>query len=339
LSIVVQENWSGRSLSLVPPWVAVREFTVTGTTDQSEALVAEGIPQRDEEHPENAELTCEGPKVTRVLGPEFFVITCEYTIDEKDEDDGDPLNKRAEINWEKGVITEQVDRDLDNLVICDSGGFRYPNVSRDMYFKILRVQFNQPYYDPALSVNYENAVNHAALTVAGYQVAIQHMRCVDIGPNGPYSPGDRYVSMMATFEIFFTSFLGAYPFQHRFLDQGETGWYEGDGGRGGNALESGKFINATDKSLAGNVRLNGSGKPLPLTGGNNILVGETGQTPQEPPSPAAAYKTEFYDANGTIQGITSANASTQAVFRYFKKARVLNLSPLLVLLNNSLRTP
>lgn len=330
MAITVTENWSAATLSLVPPFVAYREFAVTGTENQDEALEAAGIPQREEEHPRNAALTCEGPRVVRVLGPEYFHVGCQYTIDEKDGSDGDPLNKVAELTWGPLSISEPTDRDLDNRVIQNSATFAIAGASRRVEYDELTIKCFMPYFDHTLNQRFRNTVNDDDIEVDGMPVAAEHMRFVRAVPGAPYRPGDRFVQMNFTFEVFFDDQLGRYPFQHRFLDQGESGWYD-DGG----TKRTRRFSNGAGDLLNDAVRLDGAGRPLPEIHGS-VKVGESDADPVTPEiGPVDAYAREYYTADGTRSD--TVTGESVAVFLYYKAVRVVDFTPLLSLLNQKLQ--
>jgi hypothetical protein len=331
MAIVVTENWSAASLSIVPPWKAYREFAVTGTANQDEALEAAGVPQRDDPHPRNATLTAEGPHIARVLGPEYFHVGVEYTISEKDDSDGgDHLSRVAELSWAPIVRVEPVDRDLSNRVIQNSATFPITGASRTIEYDELTIKCYMPYFDHTLNQQFRNSVNHQAIEVDGMPVEAEHMRFVRAMPGAAYKPGAQYVQMNFTFEVFFDDQLGRYPFQHRFLDQGDAGWYD-DGG----TKRTKRFSDGAGELLFQAVRLDGAGRPLAGIH-DGVKVGEGNEEPVTPElGPVNAYAREYYDEAGTRW--ESPTASTVAVFLYYEAVRVVNFTPLLSLLNAKLQ--
>jgi hypothetical protein len=329
MPIVVQELWSTASLSIVPPWKAYREFTVTGTTNQKEAVEAEGIPQRGDPHNRNPVLTAEGPRIVRVLGPEYFHVGVDYTQSEKDSFDGDPLNKIAELSWGTTTISEPVDRDLDHRVIQNTAGFLLPGVTGEREYDTLTVMYFAPYYDQTLNKRFRNSVNLKPMTVDDMPVDAQHMHCVRIVPAGAYRSGDRFIQMRAEFNICFDDSLGTYPFQHRLLDAGPKGNFNDDG-----TIRPRYFSDGRGEILHEDVRLDGVGKPLTKVHAS-VKVGETNADPVSPLNPVSVLYKEFFD-NAGVKG-DALTANTVATFIYFKKRRVVDLTPLLELLNQKIR--
>jgi hypothetical protein len=334
MAIVVKENWSGQRLNLKWPWTASREFTVTGTTDPVTALEATGLPLRNDGHPANpARLICEGVEIKDVPGPSFFVITANYSCPESGKfDDGnedDPLQEPARISWTKMDVTELVDRDVNGRAILNSNGSPADPMPLPCTMRQLIITKNFPYFDIVLADTYENAVNSTAINLSGVvTVAEQHMRCACIAPATEYEAGALFVPMRFVFEIYTTDVLGNYPFQYRQMDGGTEGWYS-DTSTNPATKRKAKFSNGKGELLSDVVRLDGTGKPLTLMF-SAVKVGESNATPVTPPAAVQAYAREYYTADGTAQG--SANASTAAVFNIWKRARIVDMTPLLELL-------
>jgi hypothetical protein len=120
----------------------------------------------------------------------------------------------------------------------------------------------------------------------------------------------RYVRMYYMLEIVLHDQLGARPFQHRILDQGEWGWWS-DGG----TKKRAKFTGAdnTDNPVSGVIRMDGFGLPLASLY-SSIKVGNN-HTPVAPPAPSKEFA---YDTD----------AGGKAVWLYYRKSRSVDLRAL-----------
>lgn len=337
--IEVTENWSGDLPTLAFPLRAQKEFLVSGTSDAAQALAAVDpstgvrVYQRGDGHPMNTQrLRCSGPEVVRKEGPEFWVIRCPFELDQGNftDDDPDPLKLPTLITWSPAIATFPADHDLDNRVKANSAGQVFQGGQRTVRYKQLTLVKNLLYYDLAMSRDYEGAVNSKVVTLSGaITVAVQHMFCVSIAPAiANYPPNSPFLPIAFVFDIYPEGILGAYPFQEKFLDCGQYGWYDKSGTK-----TQGRFVNALGDPID-DVRLDGTGLPLTKTSGGGVMIGspEGGGnfTPVTPPHAGTAYQKEYYSgAGGNPQA--SLKADTEATFLYFKEARIVDFSPLLEL--------
>lgn len=321
MPLVVTENWSGRKLSLRPPWTASRTFVVTGTTDEGTALAAVDatdstvkIPQLNDVHPYSSRLLCTGPAVSERKGIDYWVIQADYAIPDAGQfpsiSGDDPLAQEMTVSWEPVEISEPVDTDLDGRPILNSAGKPFKsNPSRPLTYLRFKVERNEPYFDIMKFKTYANSVNEAAVTISGVTFAAQHLRCSLIIPSAPYlADSASFVKMAYIFEAVPEGLLGDYPFQHRIADEGDEGCFLNPDT---SKLEYAKFTNSRKDELT-NVRLNGSGIPL-STVYQDISVGG-GYTPQSPYKAVSPYKKDV--------------TSDQVVWLYYKKTRVVDFSPL-----------
>lgn len=328
MPVVVTENWSGYRMSYKPPWNATREFVVTGVTSGSAALVAvdandssKKIPREKEEHPEGAALLCAGPEIKERKGTDYWVIACSYGLDDGKIEavGGDPLNIKPTYTWEHVEVSEQVDVDLDGRPILNTAGFPLDGACRPVVYKRLHVVRNEPSWNVSRSIACENAVNDAIINLGnGVQIAKQHMRCASITPDGSYTAGFRFLPMHYIFEVIFDDSLGAYPFQHRFLDLSTQGWYSDSGTK-----RSARFSNGKGELMDEAVRLDGTGLPL-LSAFTNVKVGQGNAAAVVPPKEVNVYANEYYK-NGVKQ---AALSGADATILYFKRTRVVDLSVL-----------
>jgi hypothetical protein len=329
MPIRVREIWSQRRLSLREPWQAMRVFNVDGAASDAAACLAQDavsgfrIPQYKDAHDSTTSLLCGGPAVVGRDGPTSYQVQCAYELDPRATGGagGNPLSKPVEITWETVEISEPVDSDLDHLPILNSAGEPLRGGSRNITFKRLKLVKNMPYYDINLSVSYENSVNSAAMTFLGQvSIDVQHMRCAVIGPTTTYTTVSPFVPIMFLFDVFLDDSLGKYPFQHRFLDASTVGWYTDSGTK-----KVAKWSDGKGNVFGSDVRLDGTGIPLPGPY-SNIKVGEDNASPVTPPKAISYYQKEIYSDAGQLTPLVSP--ATQAVFLYWKKARIKDLSPL-----------
>jgi hypothetical protein len=320
MPLVVTENWSGRKLSLRPPWTASRTFVVTGTTDEGTALAAVDatdstvkIPQLNDVHPYSSRLLCTGPAVSERKGIDYWVIQADYAIPPAGGWSGtpdDPLDQDPVITWDPIEINEPVDTDLDNRPILNSAGvpFKSPP-SRPITYLRFKIERNEPYFDISKFTTYANAVNSAAITISGVSFAVQHLRCSLVMPSAPYSASiGSYVRMMYVFEAVPYLLLGAYPFQHRMADIGDEGYYSDSGTK-----RLAKFSNGKGETIS-DVRLDGSGLPLTTAYASVVKVGEGNASPVSPPV--------------AVDTLATDTTSSAARWLYYKRVKVVDFSPL-----------
>jgi hypothetical protein len=320
MAIVVTENWSGRKLSLRPPWTASRTFVVTGTTDEGEALAAVDatdssvkIPQLNDVHPYSSRLLCTGPAVSERKGIDYWVIQADYAIPQAGQfppiSGDDPLAQEMTVSWEPVEISEPVDTDLDGLPILNSAGFPFKsNPSRPITYLRFKVERNEPYFDIGKFTTYANSVNESAVTISGVTFAAQHLRCSLIIPSAPYlAESASFVKMAYIFEAVPYLLLGEYPFQHRLADIGDDGWY-----LDGSTKRSKKFSNGKGETVS-DVRLDGTGLPL-VTPFPDVKVGDNNADPVTPPQGV-----DKYDLDVSSDAVT---------WLYYKRVKVVDFSPL-----------
>jgi hypothetical protein len=332
--ITVRENWSARRLSLRWPWNAYREFTVAGASTEAIALTAVdpvsglAIPKEKDGHVANVtRILCLGPEVKECVGTDYWTIGCNYQASDtggtgSPDHTDDPLLEPAEIQWDHAEVSEAVDRDVIGRPILNSAGLPFEaQPSRDTPFKKFTIVKNFPFFDLTLCATYDNTVNSAAISLGmGISAAEQHLRCVSIIPAAPYRATATFVPVAFSFELVALNTLGLYPFQHRIMDVGREGWTSGGKHKPFSVLndDTGKF-----DPIDSPIRLNGTGVPIiPLFA--NVKVGDAGSTPAAPITQTNTYQKETT--------LISGSTNTAAVFLYFQKTRVVDMSPLLALL-------
>jgi hypothetical protein len=129
--------------------------------------------------------------------------------------------------------------------------------------------------------------------------------CTAIHPAAQFTASSPYVPILYEFDVVFNDALGTYPFQHRYLDQGENGWATI------NSVKTKlRFVGSTGEPVPRPIRLGGGG--IPITSINpGIKVGEQKATAVAPPSAV-----DFYH---------SLNTSAVAFFIWYKRCKEVNL--------------
>jgi hypothetical protein len=294
LGIVVTENFSGRKLSYCAPWRANRQVVVTGTYEPDVALNNCGFTINQSWSATFPSLKCSGPTITAQPGPQHFVIDVPF-----EQPPGgvfpdptlDPLNQPERISWQPCEISLPVDIDLSGRPIINAAGDPFSPPSRRVTFKRFRAIRNEPFYDVAKSNAFENTVNKAAMTVLGYSVAAEHMRCCVITPGvQDYLPTAEYLPIVYEFEIVFGDALGKYPFQHRFFNQGIHGWANDTGN--GNTPKLWQFSDGVNTLVGKEIPLDLDGKPY-SSDFSYVRVSDRNFSPVPRPTPANFYQTEL----------------------------------------------
>jgi hypothetical protein len=315
----VTEKFSGRSLSEHGnPWTAKRVFEVSGATNDTDAISAVPGVARGSAHPQNPGLVSTGPYLESWRGPIFAEIGVDYTSGPNygfAEDD--PLNQPDVITWEPFEISEPVTRDIKGRVIMNMGGDVFQGATQIFTMVRLTVVRNMPFVDAARIATYSNAVNKNAMTVGGIPIAAEHMRCACIHPLISISSETRYVPIAHVLEMILDDSLGDYPFQWKFLNQGENGWYD-DGG----TSRKGRFCNgklSSTEPLSEPIRLDADGTPLTTTTVDQDWVKVLKED-----------GTGFADpvANPNTVDVYKSVGSPSSIFLYFQKCRLVDFVPM-----------
>lgn len=313
MAIEVTEDPLKNRLSLRPPWRAYREFIVTGTNDASAALAAVdgtsgvSIPQADDAYPAYSHLRCVGPDVRERKGVEFWCIGCDYEIPAAGNatiGGTDPLLEKPWIEWNAMTISEPTDIDIDGRPIMNAAGdtLSASRFIRGFSFTVTR---NEPFFDILKSEEYSMMVSDRDITIGGVIFPAETLALMSIAPTSRYQFGARYVNIGYYFERL--PRINPYPFQHRFINAGDQGWYTS-----GSGPSKGRFTNADDQ-IVDSIKLNLDGTPFVPTGevikvANNAAIA----------NPTAV---DFYDVE------TLPDNGGFAI--YFKKYRVGDLTPIL----------
>lgn len=327
MAIIVTEDPLKVRASLRDPWRAYREFIVTGTSDTEAALEAVdgtsglAVPQADEEWVPGSSLKCLGPEVVDRKGVDYWRIGCEYIVPpggSVTQNDPDPLLRKPRVSW--GVLrqSQSVDVDLDGRPILDTAGNPFSGAVRDMGGYSFNVVRNEPFFDITKSHEYSLCVCDRNVTVDRVTFKKYRLLLDYIIPVGDYEFGARYVTMGYQFHYLPSDVLGEHPWQHRFLNIGDEGWYQGT------AKCKGKFTNEAGDVISG-VRLDLNGVPIAFSG---TTVKVATHAPISNPVPQTLTMRAGSSTVTATEELTSG-ATTIGYAIHFKKVEIKDLTPIL----------
>ena len=289
---------------------------MTGTTDAVAALTADdgttAVPQADAGHPGNGRLKCLGPEVKERKGPDYWVIGCEYEIPNAGNatvGTTDPLLEKPFVEWRPLTTSEPVDTDLDGRPIANAAGDLFQGATRSVRGFSFTVTRNEPFFDILKSETWSNTVNSVDMMISGVLFPANTLLLASIAPTGRYQFGAKYVNIGYDFERL--PLINKHPFQHRYLNVGDQGWYTS-----GSGPSKGKFVNEGGDVIS-SVKLALDGTPLSPSG-EAIYVGGGGTRSAAIATPTA-----------TTQFSTEALPSNGGWALYFKRVRVADLRVIL----------
>jgi hypothetical protein len=286
---VATERWQGRTLTQdatsYTSWTAEISWDVIEADNETDALSAAGIPALRDPHPQNPLLKCRS-RTPREDGFNKFIITCTYGIEQESwtAPDADPLAQPPRVRWNTCTSSEDVDRDIDGNPIVNSVGDAFSSPAKRRFntksFTIFR---NEPFYNFAASLIYENTINSVAWTVLGVTFPAGTIMCACIEPTNEYDANAAsYVTMAYTFEVAGLTRdynpTSASLFQLRLLDQGQRAKYTH-----ASVTTIGELYTAKGSQISSDVRFDPNGKPVDTT-----LKVERKHTPINCAAPAGA---------------------------------------------------
>lgn len=329
MSIEVTEDGRASRQSRKAPWTAYREFIVTGTTDDNAALVAvDGstslrVPQEDDSIAAGSYLKCEGPEIKDKKGLGYYVIGCNYSIKTTEgvSGNGNPLEEEPRVNW--GVLRQshQVDVDLDGRPICDTAGNLIANATREMGGFSFNITRPEPFFDIQMADAYSLCVNDRDIQIGGVTFRKYRLLLDYIIPQGDYTFSAKFVRMGYQFHYLPARILGEHPWQHRFMNAGDEGWYQGTD------KSKGKFVNEAGEVVTG-VRLDLTGKPIKIAGVTYRVGATTIQEPIANPTPQTLKMTTPGGEIDAHEALTSGS-TTIGYALLFKKVEIKDLRPIL----------
>lgn len=307
----VTRDWTKARIADTDPQTASEVYHVSGSfSSDGDALTAvdsvtgEYVRQRGAGHDYSAALVCKGPQILECKSPlAYYVIGCQYDETAESPGTSNPLAKTPTWTWETVYVSEMTDRDARDVAITNTA-MDPVQVPRDIFYKRLHFQQVEAFYDIAKCEAFENRVNSHEMIIAGQRVEAEHCRLVTALPVGEQSGAQTFTRMSYIFEIVFGDQLGSYPFQHRFLNQGDYGWWN-DGG----TKRRSKFSDGKGNLVDGPIRLAWDGTPVsPLHSANRV-----GKDNAAAVAPAAA------------SGELTYETMTNAVWLYYSKCLTADL--------------
>ena len=129
------------------------------------------IPKRYQAHPEDSQAYCVRLTPTRRTGyfPPLFDVAAEYTSKLDEEQDENPLERPAEIEWEDVDYQEPSETDIDGKAVLNTAGDPFiPPLELDKSRWIISVSRNLA-AAPKWLLSYSNAINSDSVKIQGIQ--------------------------------------------------------------------------------------------------------------------------------------------------------------------------
>jgi hypothetical protein len=134
-------------------------------------------------HPVLVGHLCRSIKITQDNGaPRQWTIEAEYSSKptKEDESEENPLNRPARIRWRTSNYQKAIWQDINSKAILNSAGDYFdPPVEVDRAYWTVSVSKNVPDV-PTFILDYENAVNNAAITIGGVVIGEHEAKLSDI---------------------------------------------------------------------------------------------------------------------------------------------------------------
>lgn len=278
-------------LSWQEPWTAIIVFHVSGVTHDDQALEAVDavtglrVPKRNDPHPRSARLRCVGPTVREKKGAEYWIIEAQFVVPPNGTLPGavglDPFLGPPKWRWETLEMNEPVDVDLDNRPIVNLAGEPYDPPSRPIAAKRFIFSKNFPYYNAGQAEAFENTENGSAVMLPDGTVVPQYRCfCQTICPVGESDQFSEFQRIVMTFLVVLGNQLGPRPFQHRFLNNGRTGWRTVNAAATRGALTTN--VGGIPQPVQSKILLDSEGKPLASEGPVKVEGGDPVANPSIP---------------------------------------------------------
>lgn len=286
MAVTVTERWSDRGFGRDADRgrTARRGFDVTGVSSENAAIAADGIPQRNELHPQagTRQVLVRSHRARR-RGPSLYRVTVEYAEPQfssrHEEEYEDPLLKPPRLMYVDINREIEIDSDKDGNPIVNSAREAFRNRATDYVTEFnLEVRVNEPFFDPILANELRLSVNETPLNIEGIQIAnALEARLMRMRPDGEHELNSDYVTVLYEWNIRPRIFApeGVSPHAIRVKDQGMMGAAT-DGASGFKLVhiyDTDEDDNPADP-VTDDVPLDGAGAPL--LGG--LVLGEDDQT-------------------------------------------------------------
>jgi hypothetical protein len=173
-------------------------------------------------------LRCEDVEPSDHPGPHvwFFKTTWKApTLENNPNENEEP--PKARLRWKSGSISRQIAHDVNGNPIVNMAGVPYSESFEDEErTKIFVVTRREPFYDAALANGFEGCVNSNAMYVRGMYVGPGNMICNRVEPTSDEDIDTTAVDVEWEFELR----QGYKPWLLRVLNQGHSGWRDGNDG-------------------------------------------------------------------------------------------------------------
>lgn len=178
-------------------------------------------------HPDTSYMQVVSTSTKELAPANYFAVEVTYeTPAFQGTTGGNPFESPASYSWAQITETENVEEDVNGNPIVNSAGdpFDQPPTITDRYWQ-LTVTRNEPYFNLAQAVTYQNKVNSDTVYLQGVgagKLTAGQVMCVSILPVGDYDLDDNFVSIAYTF------WIRESGFQLRRLDIGYRQWLNGE---------------------------------------------------------------------------------------------------------------
>jgi hypothetical protein len=263
----------------------------------------------------------------RLEGPRYATLAITYGIGRGSgpEEEEDPLAVPLRYRVRNGVSSEATDADVNGNALLNSAGDPFGSTVQTnasaIFIDVIR---NETDYNLPQSIAFTNKTNEDTFSLAGYPINPGEAYCTGIQPEGDYSLGDDFKTIVYSFELRERLTLGngdrVTSFIHRLLDQGKRGWGYGLGN--GAALEDiySKNGDGTERTpVSADVLLNDG---IPLDRSSHVTNNENfddaagrGWEPQAAPGKAP-------------NAVRDVNQDTLATFLLYQKHLTANFAEL-----------
>lgn len=300
-----------RTFSYRAPWQGSRRFYVDGVSDPL-SLVGAQLPTAGDAWPGVPSVKCLGCQVDVAKPGNWFEVRADYSFvpDGIVDSSGNPLDWASRVSMQTVEVMVARDVDLDGRPYVNLAGDPIePGLTRVTY-KRIQLRRYEPFYDTTKSDVFENAQNTLSVVIGAWTIKPYHMRLNSYNLLNDSAINALYIQAGYEFDIFLTDALGARPFDHPYLNQGQNAFYND-----GTNTQLGRICTATSDNTFRDpvglpIRLDLSGKPLStvpayagLRAAESVFSNSTRTWPiianPHPPTPLL---TESITSSGSVVG-------------------------------------
>ena len=289
------ERWKERLITQASgQWRGTMGWDVVGFVDELDAYSA--IPYSiNDPHPlEPALMLARFRPSSKGLTMITIVAEFEVPVDGYFEGNASPLDQLERYEWKSGGNNLPVDHDINNNPLVTSAGVPIKGATNFFTSRFLHVRRYEPFYNASLAAQYENTVNSAPMTIAGFGSITQGQLILrSYQPTHDYTSSSLWVHVEYVFEFFPTGF------QSRNLDADKM------------CLDSSgkcqQILDASGNPVSKDVTLNGYGIPAQA----GFWAGRVGNAPTAGPTPPGATVQGSGAATFLVYNIKGQNDFTQ----------------------------